>query len=73
MSAPGIFRPPTPTNEPVRDFAPGSPERTELRRRLDQMQSERIELPLVIGDEEVTTGNTAEVVMPHKKDHILAD
>jgi 1-pyrroline-5-carboxylate dehydrogenase len=73
MSAPGIFRPPAPTNEPVRDFAPGSPERAELRRRLDQMQSERIELPLVIGDEEVTTGNTAEVVMPHKKDHVLAD
>ena len=73
MSAPGIFRPPTPTNEPVRDFAPGSPERAELRRRLDQMQSERIELPLVIGGEEVTTGKTAEVVMPHKKDHVLAD
>ena len=37
------------------------------------MQSERIELPLVIGGEEVTTGKTAEVVMPHKKDHVLAD
>jgi 1-pyrroline-5-carboxylate dehydrogenase len=73
MSAPGIFRPPTPTNEPVRDYAPGSPERAELRRRLDQMQGERIELPLVIGDAEVTTGSTAEVVMPHKKDHVLAD
>jgi 1-pyrroline-5-carboxylate dehydrogenase len=73
MSAPGIFRPPAPTNEPVRDYAPGSPERAELRRRLDQMQAERIELPLVIGGEEVTTGKTAEVVMPHRKDHVLAD
>jgi 1-pyrroline-5-carboxylate dehydrogenase len=73
MSAPGIFRPPTPTNEPVRDYEPGSAERAELRRRLDQMQSERIELPLVIGGEEVTTGTTAEVVMPHKKSHALAD
>jgi 1-pyrroline-5-carboxylate dehydrogenase len=73
MSAPGIFRPPAPTNEPVRDYAPGSPERAELRRRLDQMQAERIELPLVIGGEQVTTGKTAEVVMPHKKDHVLAD
>ncbi|HEY3050384.1 MAG TPA: L-glutamate gamma-semialdehyde dehydrogenase [Gaiellaceae bacterium] len=73
MSAPGIFRPPKPTNEPVKDYAPGSPERQELRRRLDQMQAERIELPLVIGGEEVTTGTTAEVVMPHKKDHVLAD
>jgi 1-pyrroline-5-carboxylate dehydrogenase len=73
VSAPGIFRPPTPTNEPVKDYAPGSPERTELRRRLDQMESERIELPLVIGGEEVTTGTTAEVVMPHRKSHVLAD
>jgi 1-pyrroline-5-carboxylate dehydrogenase len=60
-------------NEPVKDYAPGSPERAELRRRLDQMQSERIELPLVIGGKEVTTGATAEVVMPHKKSHVLAD
>src|SRR5262245_38631051 len=73
MSTSGIFRPPKPVNEPVKDYAPGSPEREELRRRLDQMQSERIELPLVIGGEEVETGETAEVVMPHKKSHVLAD
>ena len=73
MSAPGIFRPPTPTNEPVKEFAPGSPEREQLRRRLDQMQAERIELPLVIGGEDVTAGTTAEIVMPHRKSHVLAD
>jgi 1-pyrroline-5-carboxylate dehydrogenase len=73
MSAPGIFRPPKPTNEPVKDYAPGSPEREELRRRLDQMQSERIEAPLVIGGEDVTTRETAESVMPHRKSHVLAD
>jgi 1-pyrroline-5-carboxylate dehydrogenase len=73
VSTPGIFRPPKPVNEPVKDYAPGSPEREELRRRLDQMQSDRIELPLVIGGEEVETGETAEVVMPHKKSHVLAD
>ncbi len=73
MSTPGIFRPPKPVNEPVKDYAPGSPEREELRRRLDQMQSERIELPLVIGGEGVETGETAEVVMPHRKSHVLAD
>jgi 1-pyrroline-5-carboxylate dehydrogenase len=73
MSAPGIFRPPKPVNEPVKDYAPGSPEREELRRRLDQIQSERIEVPLVIGGEDVKTGKTAEVVMPHRKSHVLAD
>jgi len=73
VSAHGIFRPAKPVNEPVRDYAPGSPEREEVRRRLDQMQGERIELPLVIGGEDVTTGNTAEAVMPHKKSHVLGD
>jgi len=73
VSAPGIFRPPKPVNEPVKDYAPGSPEREELRRRLDQMQGERIEAPLVIGGEDVTTSETAEAVMPHRKSHVLAD
>ncbi len=72
MSAHGIFRPPAPANEPVRDYAPGSPEREELQRRLAEMQAERIEIPLVIGGEEVRTGDTFEAVQPHKKEHVLA-
>ena len=73
MSAPGIFTLPQPVNEPVRDYAPGSREREELRVRLAEMQRERIEIPLVIGGEEVRTGDTFEAVMPHDKDHVLAD
>ncbi len=72
MSAHGIFRPPAPTNEPVRSYAPGTPERAELKARLEQMQAEQIEIPLVIGGEEVRTGDTFEAVMPHKKSHVLA-
>jgi 1-pyrroline-5-carboxylate dehydrogenase len=73
MSAPGIFRPPEPRNEPVREYRPGSPERESLRNRLDHMRNERIEIPCVIGGEDVKTGSTAEAVMPHDKDHVLAD
>jgi 1-pyrroline-5-carboxylate dehydrogenase len=73
VSAPGIFTLPEPKNEPVRDYAPGSPEREELRVRLAEMQSERIEIPLVIGGEEVRTGDTFQAVMPHDKEHVLAD
>ena len=73
VSRPGISRPPTPANEPVKDYAPGSPERTELQRRLAEMERERMELPLVIGGEDVTTGETAEAVMPHRTSHVLAD
>ena len=73
MSAPGIFRIPTPVNEPVRDYAPGSPERASLQLRLEQMKGERIEIPLVIGGKDVTTGNLKQAVMPHDKEHVLAD
>jgi 1-pyrroline-5-carboxylate dehydrogenase len=73
MSAPGIFRPPAPQNEPVRSYAPGTPERTSLQARLEQMRGERIEIPCVIGGRDVTTGNLREAVMPHDKDHVLAD
>jgi len=73
VSAHAVFRLPDPVNEPVRSYAPGTPEREELRVRLAQMQSERIEIPLVIGGKEVRTGETFEAVMPHDKDHVLAD
>jgi 1-pyrroline-5-carboxylate dehydrogenase len=72
MSSPGIFRPPPPRNEPVQDYAPGSPERKELQARLEQMKAERLEIPCVIGGEEVTTGDTFEAVTPHDKAHVLA-
>src|ERR671924_199985 len=73
MSRPGIFRPPPPRNEPVKDYAPGSPERAELQARLAEMTSERLEIPCVIGGEEIRTGDTFEAVMPHDKDHVLAE
>ena len=58
MTAHGIFRPPPPANEPVKDYAPGSPEREELRRRLGELRGERLDVPCVIGGEEVRTGDT---------------
>jgi 1-pyrroline-5-carboxylate dehydrogenase len=73
VRAHGIFRPPPPYNEPVKDYAPGSPERAELKRRLEEMQAERLDVPCVIGGEDVRTGDTAPAVMPHRKDHVLAD
>jgi 1-pyrroline-5-carboxylate dehydrogenase len=73
MSTHGIFRVPEPHNEPVLGYAPGSPERDELRRRLDELSAQRLEIPLVIGGEEVPTGDTFEAVMPHKRNHVLAD
>ena len=73
MSAPGVFRPPTPVNEPVRSYAPATPEREELRVRLTRMERERPTIPMVIGGKEVETRETSQAVMPHRKDHVLAD
>ncbi len=72
MSA-GIFQVPKPVNEPVRGYAPGSPERASLRATLDRMASERIEIPLIIGGKEVRTGKLAKAVMPCDHQHVLAD
>src|SRR6476659_6828271 len=73
MSSHGIFRVPEPHNEPVLGYEPGKPERDELRRRLDELSGHRLEVPLVLGGEEVETGDTFEAVMPHKRNHVLAD
>ncbi|HET9115837.1 MAG TPA: L-glutamate gamma-semialdehyde dehydrogenase [Gaiellaceae bacterium] len=73
MSTHGIFRVPEPYNEPVKGYEPGSPEREELRRRLEELSSQRLAIPLVIGGEHVETGDTFEAVMPHKRSHVLAD
>src|SRR6266568_175828 len=69
MSSHAISRPPEPYNEPVKSYAPGSPEREELRVRLAEMESQPLEIPLVIGGEEVRTGDTFDAVMPHRRSH----
>src|SRR5262245_7678215 len=73
MSRDAIALPPKPYNEPVKDYAPGSPERAELQKRLRELERERMEIPLVIGGKDVTTKQTFEAVEPHHKSHVLAD
>lgn len=68
-----IRRVPTPVNEPVKSYAPGSPEKAELKARLKAMAAERIEIPLIIGGKEVRSGDKAQAVMPHDHRHVLAD
>ncbi len=68
-----IRRVPPPSNEPVKSYAPGSPERTELKARLASMAKERVEIPLIIGGKDVRTGKTQQSVMPFEHKHVLAD
>jgi 1-pyrroline-5-carboxylate dehydrogenase len=62
----------TPLNEPVRSFAPGSPERLALKSRLAEMAGSQIEIPLLIGGKEIRTGLTSRSVVPHRHAHVLA-
>ena len=73
MSSSGIFKPPPVTNEPVKDYASGSPERAELEKRLVEMKSQQLDIPCIIGGEEIRTGETFDALMPHDKDHVLAE
>ena len=69
----GVRRVPVPVNEPVKSYAPGSPERAELKARLDSMAAERIDIPVIIGGREIRTGRVEHAVMPFDHKHVLAD
>lgn len=70
MSSLGSSPIPTPANEPVRAYAPGSPERARLEAELDRQLGAQIEVPLVINGEQLRTGTTQNMVMPHDHGHV---
>ncbi len=63
---------PTPKNEPVLSYAPGSPERAALKAALGTVGAQPIEIPVVVGDHEVRTGRTHPVTSPHCHTRVLA-
>jgi len=67
----GRRRVPVPVNEPIKSYAPGSPERASLKARLKTMAAETVDMPLFIGGKEIRTGDTASSVMPHDHKHVL--
>ncbi|RKY17024.1 MAG: 1-pyrroline-5-carboxylate dehydrogenase [Planctomycetota bacterium] len=63
---------PVPTNEPVLAYAPGSPEKAALSAAVSSCRSELVEVPLLIGGQEVRSGQTFDVFEPHDHGHQLA-
>ncbi|MEG8178468.1 L-glutamate gamma-semialdehyde dehydrogenase [Nocardia terpenica] len=63
---------PTPANEPVHSYAPGSPERDLIVARLAEISAARVDVPLVIGGKhQPGTGVGSNIVMPHRYRHVL--
>jgi len=67
----GFFKVPQPVNEPVYEYKPGSVERSLLKKAIASMRSEEIEIPMIIGGEEVKTGNLVRIHPPHDIGHTL--
>ncbi|MEO8199518.1 MAG: L-glutamate gamma-semialdehyde dehydrogenase [Gemmatimonadota bacterium] len=67
----GIVSIPTPRNEPVLTYAPGTPERTALKKALATMSGEQADIPCIVGGSEIRSGKTTDVVAPHDHRHIL--
>ena len=66
-----FFNVPVPKNEPVKSYAPGTPERAELQKALKELRNTQVDIPMYIGGEEVRTGNKIEINPPHDHQHIL--
>ena len=67
----GFYEVPVAVNEPVKDYAPGSPERAAVLDAYKSMYNATIDVPMYINGEEVRTGDTATMSPPHEHQHVL--
>jgi 1-pyrroline-5-carboxylate dehydrogenase len=67
----GTFSYPLPANEPVLGYAPGSPEKSALKKALKELKTQVIDVPMYIGGKEVRTGKRSDIRPPHEHTHLL--
>lgn len=67
----GFFHVPKPVNEPVKSYAPNTPERAAVNEAYAAMWNSTIDVPLYIGSEEIRTGDTKTMSAPHDHQHII--
>jgi len=67
----GFFNIPKAVNEPVKGYAPNSPEKTRVLEAYKAMWDSKIDVPLYIGSEEIFTGNTRNMSAPHDHQHVV--
>ena len=66
-----IFKLPPIKNEPLKTYAPGSPERQELKDKIAELRKGGLDLPMIIDGKEVRTGNLLDIRPPHDHQHLL--
>ena len=71
--ATGFYNVPKPVNEPVKSYAPNSPERLELLATYNKMHNEKVDIPFYIGGKEIRTGNTVSIHPPHDHKHTVGN
>lgn len=67
----GYFSYPLPANEPVWQYAPGSPEKAALKKAIAELKKKEADIPMYIGGRAVRTGNTIAIHPPHERNHVL--
>jgi 1-pyrroline-5-carboxylate dehydrogenase len=67
----GYFSYPLPVNEPVLNYAPGSPEKLIQKKVLAELKKKEADIPMYIGGRAVRTGNKVAVHPPHERSHVL--
>jgi 1-pyrroline-5-carboxylate dehydrogenase len=67
----GFFHTPKAVNEPVKSYAPNSPERAAVLAAYSKMWNETVDVPNYIGSEEIRTGNTKNMSAPHDHKHVV--
>ena len=67
----GFFVVPTPVNEPILNYAPGSKERELLKAAIAEARAKTLDIPMYIGGEEVRSGKTVSIHPPHDHQHTL--
>ncbi|MGV1010954.1 MAG: L-glutamate gamma-semialdehyde dehydrogenase [Flavobacterium sp.] len=67
----GFYHVPKAVNEPVKSYAPNSPEKAAVLAAYKKMWNETIDVPMYIGSEQVRTGNTQTMSAPHDHQHIV--
>ena len=67
----GFYNVPIAVNEPVKTYAPGSPERTELLTEYKRMNNTTVDVPMYIGERKVFTNDKRNLTPPHEHGHVI--